>query len=64
MGAGVEPGVAAAEEFDVEVAAFEVGAVDAGDFQFAACGRFDVFGDGEEARIVHFAEEIKTHRRR
>jgi hypothetical protein len=32
MGAGVEPGVAAAEDFDVEVVAFEVGAVDAGDF--------------------------------
>jgi hypothetical protein len=32
MGAGVEPGVAAAEEFDMKVAAFEVGAVDAGDF--------------------------------
>jgi hypothetical protein len=32
VGTGVEPGVAAAEQFDVEVAAFEVGAVDAGDF--------------------------------
>ena len=32
VGAGVEPGVAAAEEFDVEVAAFEVRTVDAGDF--------------------------------
>jgi hypothetical protein len=32
VGAGVEPGVAAAEEFDMEVTAFEVGAVDAGDF--------------------------------
>jgi hypothetical protein len=32
MGSGVEPGVAAAEEFDVEVASLKVGAVDAGDF--------------------------------
>ena len=32
VSAGVEPGVTAAEELDVEVAALEVGAVDAGDF--------------------------------
>ena len=36
VGAGVEPGVAAAEDLDVELASVEVEAVEVGDFQFAA----------------------------
>ena len=36
VGAGVEPGIAAAHDFDVELALFEVAAVEVGDFQFAA----------------------------
>lgn len=52
VSAGIQPGVAAAEDFDVEFAAFEVGAVDARDFQFAAGGGFDLFGDWNHIRVV------------
>lgn len=52
MGAGVEPGIATAEHFDVKVAGFHVRAVDTGDFEFAARRGFDLFGDFDDTRIV------------
>jgi len=52
MGTGVEPGVAAAEDFDVKVTGFHVRAVDTGDFEFAARRGFHLFGDLDDARIV------------
>ncbi|MNF17452.1 hypothetical protein D3C80_2209620 [compost metagenome] len=36
VGAGIQPGEAAAEQADVQVAALKVGVVHVGDFQFAA----------------------------
>ena len=45
VGAGVEPGEAAAKGLDLEFAVGEKGLVDAGDLQFAAGGGLDVLGD-------------------
>ena len=36
VGTGVEPGIAAAHDLDIELALFEVAAVEVGDFEFAA----------------------------
>ena len=38
--AGVKPGESASELFDVQLAAFDVCAIDVGDLQFAASGWF------------------------
>jgi hypothetical protein len=38
MRSGVEPGEAAPENLDEQVAALEIGAVDVGDFEFATAG--------------------------
>lgn len=55
MGSGVEPGMTTAEDFDVKCAAFEVGAVDAGDFEFSAGGRLDVLGDADDVAVIEVA---------
>ena len=52
MGAGVEPGEAAAENLDEQVAALEIGAVDVGDFELAAAGRFDRRGDVDDVIVI------------
>src|SRR3546814_7481391 len=50
--ARVEPREAAAERLDAQVAAFEIGAVDVGDLQFAARRRLQVAGDADDAIVV------------
>ena len=45
MRAGVEPGKAAAEHLDMEIAALEIGAVDVGDLELAARRRLERGGD-------------------
>src|SRR5271165_239403 len=52
MGAGVEPGEAAAENLYEQVAALEIGAVDVGDLEFAAAGRLDRRGDVDDVVVV------------
>ena len=52
VGAGVEPGHAAAEKFGAELAAVEVPAVHVGDLELAARGGFERFGDGDDLRVV------------
>ncbi|MNF86875.1 hypothetical protein D3C84_693250 [compost metagenome] len=52
MGTGVQPGEAAAEQFDIEVAALQVHLVDAGDFQLAPSGRPHLPGDLHHAVVV------------
>lgn len=49
--AGVEPGEAAAENLDEEVATFEIGVVDVGYFDFAARRRADIGHDVEHVII-------------
>ena len=50
--AGVESGGAAAEDFDVEVAALEVEPVEIGDFEFAAFGRLEAAGESDDIGVV------------
>src|SRR5947209_2764497 len=50
--AGVEPGKAAAEHLDMQVAAFEIGAVDVGDLELAARRRLQRCRDLEHIVIV------------
>ena len=50
MRAGVEPGEAAAEHLDAQLPAFEVGAVDVGDLQFAAGEGLQRRGDLDDLR--------------
>ncbi|MNZ90986.1 hypothetical protein D3C78_1099590 [compost metagenome] len=45
MGAGIQPGEAPPEQFDVEVTTFQVSLVDAGYLQLAPCRRLHDFGD-------------------
>src|SRR5918994_1158034 len=45
MGAGIEPGVAAAESPGMEFTAFQISLVEIGDFEFAARGRLHVSHD-------------------
>jgi hypothetical protein len=52
VGAGVEPGDAAAEELGAELAAFEVPAVDVGDFELAAGAGLEGFGDVDDLAVV------------
>jgi hypothetical protein len=52
VGAGVEPGVAAAHDLHVERSPFEVLAVDVGDFEFAAHAGLEVPGDVDDAVVV------------
>jgi hypothetical protein len=56
MGAGVEPGEAAPQHLDEQLAAFEVGAIDVGDFEFAPSRRPDRGGNVEDVIVV----EIKA----
>lgn len=44
-GSGVQPGEAPAQQFDAQVAAFQVGLIDAGDFQLSPVAGFYLFGD-------------------
>ena len=52
VGAGVQPGVAAAHDFDVELALLEIQAVQVGDFVFAACGGFEALGQVHDLVVV------------
>ena len=52
VGAGVEPGVAAAHDLDVELALFEVEAVEVGDFQFTARRGLEVAGEVDDLVVV------------
>ena len=52
MGAGVQPGVAAAHDFDVELALLEIQAVQVGDFVFAARGGFEALGQVYDLVVV------------
>src|SRR5690606_37653672 len=50
--AGVEPGIAAAEAFDIERAALEIGEIDVGDLELAAGRWLELAGDLDDLRIV------------
>lgn len=52
MRPGVEPGGTAAEDFDVELLGLEVEAVEIGDFELAARGRFEAAGARHDGFIV------------
>ena len=52
MGAGVEPGVAAAHGLDVEFVAREVGFVDVGDLELTARRRLDLLRDIDDVLVV------------
>jgi hypothetical protein len=52
VGAGVEPRSAAAEEFDVEVAALEIEAVEIGDLEFAALRGLEAAGERDDIGVV------------
>jgi hypothetical protein len=52
MRSGVEPGEAAPENLDEQVAALEIGAVDVGDLEFATAGRLDRCGDVDDVVVV------------
>ena len=52
VGAGVEPGVAAAHGLDVKLVAREVGLVDVGDLELAARRRLDLFCDIDDVLVV------------
>ncbi len=52
VGAGVEPGVAAAHDLDVELAQLEVALVDVGDLELAARRRLDVGRDVADLAVV------------
>ena len=54
--AGVEPRIAASETRDLEIAAFEIGAVHVGYLELAPGGRRDRLGDFDHVRIV----EVET----
>src|SRR5688572_14246667 len=56
MGAGIEPGGAAAEDLDLELAGFEVEAIQVGDLKLAAFGRLEGFGEWNNFLVV----EIET----
>lgn len=52
MRARVEPGEAAAEKFDLQLAPQKVLFVDVGDFQFASCAGSNGLGDGDDVVVV------------
>ena len=52
VGARVQPGVATAHDFDVELALLEVKAVQVGDFVFAAGGGFEALGQVYDLVVV------------
>ena len=52
VGAGVEPGEAAAEQLDEKIAAFEIGAIDVGDFELASRRGLDRGGNVEDIIVV------------
>lgn len=52
VGAGVEPRSAAAEEFDVEVAALEIEAVEIGDLEFSALRGLEAAGECDDIGVV------------
>ncbi|MNE68304.1 hypothetical protein D3C80_1639570 [compost metagenome] len=56
---GIEPGKAAAEAFDTQVAALQVGVVDVCDFKLATCRRLYILGDLDHVVVV----EIKARDR-
>ena len=52
MGTRVQPGIAPAHDFDVELALFQVQTVQVGDFVFAACGGFEALGQVYDPVVV------------
>ena len=64
VGPGVEPGIAAAHQLDVELALFEVDRVDVGDFEFAAGRRLDVLGDVDHLVVVEVQPRYRVVRLR
>ena len=52
VGAGVEPGVAATHDLDIELALFEVEAVEVGDLEFATGRRLEVAGAVDDRVVV------------
>lgn len=53
MGAGIEPSNAAAKELHLQLPHLEVGAIDVGDFEFAAFAGFEVSADLDDLIVVH-----------
>ena len=52
MGAGVEPGVAALHDLNVELAQIQIGLVDGGDFELAPSAGLDGLGDVHDLVVV------------
>jgi len=52
VGAGIQPGVAAAHDFDIERTLFQIQAIEVGDFQLAARRRFQAFGQINDLPVV------------
>ena len=52
MRAGVQPGVAALHDLDIELAQIQIGLVDGGDFQFAPGAGFDGLGNFNDLVVV------------
>ena len=52
MGAGIEPGEAAAQDLDRQLAARQIGAVDVGDLELAARRRLEACGDAHHIVVV------------
>lgn len=52
VGAGIEPGIATAHDFDLEFLLLKVDAIDVSNFKFTAGAGFDVPGDVNDARVV------------
>ena len=52
MRAGIEPCKAASEDFDAQIALFEIDAVEVGDLQLAACGRLQRARDVDDLIVV------------
>ena len=64
MGAGVEPGEAAAQQLDLQLAALEIAVVDVGDLELAARRRLEAGGDVEDAVVVEIEAGDGVVRRR
>ena len=56
VGAGIEPGITTAHDFNVELVLLEVDLVDGGDFQFTTSRGLDRFGDVDDLVVV----EVET----
>ena len=54
VGAGVEPSIAAAHDFDIQLVLRQIAFVDVGDFQLTACRGLDVGGDVADVVVVKY----------